>query len=226
MNRQLVVIRPQPGNARTVGLASAAGMPAIAMPLQDFEPVAWNLPEGEFDGLLLGSSNVFRFAANTLGDILHLPAHAVGDVTADLAEASGFTVASRGMGGLQSVLDSLPAGEPLRLLRIGGEERVALDPPAHVKVVECVAYRMVDCDITGAQAKLLRNRSCVLVHSVSALHNFRRNCSMFSIDPAMVSLACLGPRIAEAAGEGWADCRAADAPDDTALLALAKAMCQ
>lgn len=226
MSQPLVVIRPQPGNDRTFGLASAAGLPAIAMPLQDFEPLDWQLPPGDFDGLLIGSSMVFRFAEPALRKLLHLPVHAVGEFTSDMAQAAGFTVATRGAGSLQSLLDSLPADRPRHLLRIGGEERIALDPPPHVAITECAAYRMVDRDMTEGQAGVLRSPCCVLVHSVSAMQNFRRNCRVLSIEPAVISLACLGPRIADEAGDGWAACRSAATPDETALLALAKAMCQ
>ena len=196
------------------------------MPLQDFEPIEWDLPEGDIDGLLIGSSTVFRFPAPGLEKSVHLPVYAVGKTTAMMAEASGFAVAKTGSGGLQSLLDRLPQDQPLRLLRVGGEERVSLRPPAHVEISERVAYRLVDWDLSEGQAKVLREPCCVALHSASAARNFRRNCNAFGIDLASISIVALGPRIAESAGDGWDHIVSAQAPNDDALLALAKPLCQ
>lgn len=226
MRRRFIVTRPPPGNGETIGRATAAGLLVVAMPLHDFEPIAWDLPESHFDGLLIGSATVFRFPSSGLEKAVALPVHAVGQATATMAEASGFTVASTGTGGLQAVLEALPSDKPLRLLRVCGEERVALDPPEHIAITERVAYRLVDWDLTEGQASLLRQPACVALHSASAALNFRRNCNSFAIDLATVAIVTLGPRITAAAGEGWGQVATASAPNDDALLALAKRLCQ
>ncbi len=51
----LIVTRPQPGNAATVGRAKALGLDARAIPLFAARPVEWDGPCGrrDFDALLL-----------------------------------------------------------------------------------------------------------------------------------------------------------------------------
>ena len=224
--KNLIVVRPLPGAMRTVAAASAMGLVAIPMPVQDYEPVDWQEPEGPFDGLLVGSAMAFRFPSPMFDATLDLPVHAVGRTTAAMAESAGYTVASVGEGGLQAVLDGLPDDEPLRLLRVGGEDKVALEPPPHVELVECAVYRLIDVELTEGQAKLLRSPVCVLLHSAGAARSFRRNCERLALDREAIALACLGPRIAQAAGTGWGRVMSASTPNDTALLALARTMCQ
>lgn len=224
MTRQIVVIRPEPGNAETVGRARALGLDVISMPLQRFEPVDWQLPGGTFDGLLVGSANLFRLGGDQLGQLRNLPVHVVGERTAEVAEEHGFTVASIGKGGLQSVLDAMD--KPLRLLRIGGEERVSLSSPPGIQIAEVAAYRLTDCNLDEDQVAVLSRPTCVLLHSASAARNFSRNCNDLAIDREGISIAALGPRISAAAGKGWESVHSASTPDDPALLALAKALCQ
>jgi len=152
--------------------------------------------------------------------------HAVGERTAQAALAAGFTVAATGDGGLQEVVDKLANRAPMRLLRLGGAERIALLSPPGVLIVERVAYRLTDRDFTAAQRMQFAGPCCVALHSASAARNLRRNCDRFAVDPGLISLVVLGPRIAEAAGAGWGRVEIASTPDDAALLALAKALCQ
>lgn len=224
--KRLVVVRPLPGALRTVEAASAQGLVAVAMPVQEYEPVEWHMPQGDFDGLLVGSAMAFAFPSAMLDETRHLPVHAVGATTAAAAESSGYRVASTGVGGLQAVIDALPADKHHRLLRIGGEERVPLDLPEHVNVVEAAAYRLVDIELTAEEAGVLGKDAVVALHSAGAARSFRRNCERLDISLPSISLACLGPRIASAAGEGWACVESADSPNDAALLALARTMCQ
>ena len=226
MRRRFIVTRPLPGGGETATLASGQGMLAVPMPLQDFEPITWDMPDGDFDALLIGSATVFRFPAPGLEKSVDLPVHAVGQKTAMMAKASGFSVASVGKGGLQAVLDSLPTEKPIRLLRVGGEERVSLEPPAHVEITERVAYRLVEVGLTEGQAKLLRQPACVALHSAAAARIFRKHCKIFGVDIANISIVALGPRIAKAAGGGWEQVLSAAEPTDDALLALAKPLCQ
>ena len=66
----------------------------------------------------------------------------------------------------------------------------------------------------------------VLLHSAAAARHLAELCTQDGIDRATIALACLGPRIAEAAGAGWREVGVASRPDDAALLALAARMCQ
>lgn len=226
MTRPLLVIRPEPGNAVTLAKARALGVDAVGLPLQRVEAVEWNIPQGAFDGLLLGSANVLRLGGAKLDALLDLPVFAVGEHTAQAARERGFTVAATGRGGLHQLLDALPDDQPRHLLRLGGEERVPLFPGKGTEITDCTVYRLVDCDVPPEHLALLENPLCVALHSASAARNFLRICRDLVLEPRNIRIAALGPRIAEAAGQGWDRCEAAPTPDDTALLALAVRLCQ
>ena len=107
----LVVIRPEPGCSNTVAAARAAGITCHGFPLFEVAARSWEglAPQG-FDALLIGSANALRHGGPGLAALRALPVLAVGETTAAEARAAGFSVAQTGAGGLQSLLDNLPAG--------------------------------------------------------------------------------------------------------------------
>lgn len=224
MKRCLVTIRPEPGASATARLASDCGLAIECFSLFEMTAVDWDLPEGAFDGLLAGSANAFRLGRSNLERLAGLPVFAVGETTAAAAWEQGFSTAAIGGGGLQSLLDDL-AGRPLRLLRIAGEARVPLTPPERIEVVTVVAYRARPRPLPGELEGLLRRDSVVLLHSGEAARHFAAEVDRLGLPRDAVALAALAPRIAEAAGTGWASVRTARQPNDPALLALAREMC-
>lgn len=216
----LLIVRPEPGCAATVAAARALGLDAHAAPLFAIAPVDWSLPDEPCDAILAGSANAFRHGGAQLAALHRLPVHAVGRITAEAAVASGFNVASAGEGGLQMALERLPP--PLRLLRLAGAVRVELTPPPDIELVERVVYAAEPQRLT----QVLDEPTVVALHSAAAARYFADECDRLSLDRAHLSLVCIGPRVAEAAGSGWAELRAAPSPEDTALLALAAEMCQ
>lgn len=221
----LIVIRPEPGCAATLAAARTAGLEAQGFPLFAIEQKPWAVPDAAgFDGLLVGSANVFRKGGAGLEGLRHLPVHCVGETTAEAARAAGFTVAGCGRGGLQAVLDKIPAGT--RLLRLAGEERVDLLPPEGVTMTERVVYASKPQAMPEALAQALQNGPVVLLHSAEAARHFAAECDRLGLPRETMALAALGPRIAAAAGRGWQACQSAESPNDTALLALAARMCQ
>ena len=224
MTLPLVVLRPEPGQTATLVAAFERGMKAVGMPLCQIEPVAWRAPALEFDGLLLGSANAVRHGGAELDKVAHLPALCVGATTAEVAKEAGLAVERVGEGGLQSLLDGLD-GEERRLLRIAGEDRVALSPPASVSVETVVAYRAVYVPMSEAQSQLLRNGAVVLLHSGTLASHLASECARLDIDRSAIRIAVLAPRIAERAGEGWGRIAIAETPRDSALLAAAHGLC-
>jgi uroporphyrinogen-III synthase len=75
-------------------------------------------------------------------------------------------------------------------------------------------------------AELLREPAVIMLHSAEAARHFREQCEVRSVEPALHALACIGPRVADAAGAGWRQVRAATAPSEEALLALTGEMCK
>jgi uroporphyrinogen-III synthase len=221
----LIVIRPQPGAAATVASAQALGLEARACPLFEVKPCAWQPPARDtIDALLIGSANALRHAGPGLDPFRDTPVNCVGEATAAACRAAGLQVAATGQGGLQSVLDRIEP--PCRILRLAGEERVALTPPAGVSLEERVVYASQPLPAGPDLIALLRSPCVVALHSAAAARHFARECDRLGIARSAMALATIGPRVSEAAGPGWADLAEADTPDDEALLACAAKLCQ
>ena len=221
----LVVIRPEPGCSATVEAARAAGLEAHGFAMFTLAPRVWTPPGAhEVDALIVGSEAAIRHGGEALEALRHLPLYAVGETTAQRARAAGFAVASIGSGGLQQVLETIAPGT--RLLRLAGEERVLLYPPRGVTLIERVVYASDPLPMPDALARLLTNQAVVLLHSGASARHFAAELDRLQIRREQVHLAALAPRIAEAAGPGWASCQSAATPSDAALLALARQLCQ
>ena len=141
------------------------------------------------------------------------------------ARAAGLAVVASGEGGLQSLLGQIQPAHR-RLLRLAGRERVALTAPEGVTIDERIAYASEPMPMPDALATLLSERAVVLLHSAEAGRHFAAQCGARGIPRSRIALAALGGRIAQAAGGGWAAVKTAAIPEDNALLALAREMCQ
>ncbi|MCP5396463.1 MAG: uroporphyrinogen-III synthase [Sphingomonadaceae bacterium] len=222
---RVIAIRPEPGCSATVARGREMGLPIAGFPLFEILPAEWEVLEpSQFDGLLVGSANVFRHGGEGLAKLRGLPVHAVGAATAKAARASGFTVEQEGQGGLQAVLDLL-AGQQRNMLRLAGRDNVPLVPPPGIKLAERICYESRALPMSAQLQDALRQGALVLLHSAIAAEHFARECSRLQVDFGKVTLACLGPRIVDAAGEGWAAIHSAQNPSEAALLALARDMC-
>lgn len=222
----LIVIRPEPGCSATVALAREARLEAEGFPLFEVAPLSWEAPlAAQFDALLAGSANAFRHGGTGLEGLRTLPVLAVGDATAQAARSAGFTVARSGTGGLQGLLDSLQP-EFRRLLRLAGDERIALQPPAGIVIEERVVYASRPVSAAPDLIERLRAPAVVALHSAEAARHLAAQCAANGLRRSPLRLAALGPRIAAAAGEGWGEVAVAAQPSDQALLALARQMCQ
>lgn len=227
MTKKLFVFRPEPGLSVTLETAGALGLDALGCALFEVEPVDWSAPDSsEFDALLVGSSNVFRHGGTSLTKLETLPVHAVGGATAEGAREKGFIVAQTGKGGLQTLLDGLD-GRTIRFLRLAGEKKVELTPPEGISIETRIVYRTIPLEIGTACSSALREEGGVaLLHSGEAARRLREECTRLGIDRSKLTLAALGPRIAEMAGRGWESVHTAERPLDAELLALAQALCQ
>ncbi|WP_379551423.1 uroporphyrinogen-III synthase [Qipengyuania sp. DGS5-3] len=223
---ELVIIRPEPGGSQSLQAARKLGVPAQLFPLFEIEALDWEAPSPEgFDGLLIGSANAIRHAGPALASVASLPAYVVGKSTGVEAENAGLELAKVGSGGLQSLLDELPE-TPLRLLRLAGEERMALTLPQHVTQEERVLYRAKPVPMPEHCADILQKGAMIALHSAAAARHFCAECDREELDRSTISLIALGPRISEAAGTGWGAIHIAEQPNDAALLALAASLCK
>lgn len=222
----VITVRPQEGAVSTVQHGTLRGLAIQPFPMSEIAPVAWEAPPPEtIDALLLGSANAVRQAGPQLGLFTGKPAFVVGPATADAAREAGFEVALVGQGGLRQLLAQMPSGE-LTMLRLAARRHVEVPLPRGVKVETRIAYHAADVPMPLALAELLRSGALVLLHSQGQAEHFAAECDRLGIDRGKVSLAALGPRIAEGAGTGWADLRCAAEPRERELVALAAQMCQ
>lgn len=218
--RRLVILRPEPGATATVERAKAIGLEALAMPLFEVEPVEWVAPDaGSFDALLLTSANSVRHGGGGLESLRRLPVYAVGEATAAAAREAGLQVAASGDGGVERLLDSVPAG--VRLLHLCGEHRT--EPQAARAITAVPVYRS---SALPPAADLRRIEDQVAaVHSPRAGQRLAELAGKAPIDQSTVRIAAISTAAAAAAGPGWERCEAADEPSEAALLALAARLC-
>ncbi len=227
MTRPLFVLRPEPGLSVTLETAASIGLEALGCPLFKVKPVEWSAPpRADFDALLVGSSNVFRHGGRALAKLEGLPVYAVGEATAEGAREKGFLVTMTGKGGLQNLLDEV-AGRELKFLRLAGEKMVELSRPVGITIETRIVYRTVPLEISPSVSKTMREEGGVAVlHSGEAARRLITECERLGIRRKSITIAALGPRIAEIAGEGWEAVHTAAQPLDAELLALAQALCQ
>ncbi|MEO7365474.1 MAG: uroporphyrinogen-III synthase [Sphingomicrobium sp.] len=215
-----MVLRPEHGASATVERARAMGLDALAMPLFEIVPLAWDVPDpGTFDALLLTSANAVRHGGDGLRQLRALPAHAVGEATAGAAREAGFDIATEGDGGVERLLNSVPVG--LRLLHLCGEHRSAV--PTNHAIVPVPVYRSVELAASGDLRRI--EGAVVAVHSPRAGERLAELADQLRVDRTSVQIAAISEAAASAAGDGWAMCEAAASPDDAALLALAARLC-
>ena len=223
----LLVVRPEPGNAATVAAARSRGLTALAAPLFRIEPVSWEPPPPErFDAIVFGSANALRAGGAGLASLARLPAYAVGEATAQAARAAGFEVVAAGNGGLRDLLPRLAADRRRAILRLAGEDHVAVEPPPGLRIETLVIYAARPLPLPPDARRCLRQPAVVALHSGAAARAFAEECDRARLSRGGIALACLGQRIAEAAGDGWRTVRIAPEPTETALLALAVEMCE
>lgn len=223
----LVIIRPEPGCSASMAKARAMhGVEVHGFPLFEVAPRSWEtaLPD-RYDALLVGSAMVFRYGGPGLAALKSLPVLAVGEATASAARDAGFAVSATGSSSMQAMLGELSPAHH-RLLRLAGEERVALTPPKGVTVDERVVYASLPREMPPELVDLLRSPAIVTLHSAEAARHLAAECVRHGIRRAPLRLAALSPRIVAAAGDGWGEVASIPYPDDTALLALARQMCQ
>ena len=212
--RKLLLLRPEPGLAKSAERARALGIEVITCPLFEVEPVGWEAPDpAGYDALLLTSANAVRQGGPALDDLKMLPVHAVGAATATAAREAGFRVESVGDSDMADLLDALP--EELRLLHLAGEDHRSTN---HPRIERRIIYRSAAIFDPGLPEL---ERLVVAVHSPRA---GRRLAQLAPVRGA-TAVAAISAAAAAECGSGWERVEVADRPDDNSLLALAARLC-
>ena len=222
----LVIIRPEPGNAATTAAARLQRVDTHGFPLFEVVTRSWEAVLADrYDALLIGSANVFRHGGPGLAALRSLPVYAVGEATAAAAMTAGFARVKTGAGAMQALLGALDH-DHRRLLRLTGQDRVSLTLPTGVSMDERVVYASQPRALPADLVTLLRTPAVIVLHSAEAAQHLTAECVRCGIRRAPLRLAALSARIGAAAGDGWGEVAAAAMPEDKALLALARQMCQ
>ncbi|HEX8553334.1 MAG TPA: uroporphyrinogen-III synthase [Sphingomonas sp.] len=214
MARRAIVLRPEPGNARTADRLTAAGVEPVRWPLFKVVPVAWALPDVKrFDSLLVTSANAIHHAGAGLARLRHLPVAAVGGRTADAARAAGLDVAVIGDSDAAAAMSLARAAGLARPLHLAGRDHRETD-------AETVVVYSSDPVAVPSGAMAVALDSIALLHSPRAARRFGALLSRDGVDRSRVGVAALSPAVLAAAGDGWAFTLVASTPDDAALVAL------
>lgn len=227
----VLVVRPEPGLSASVAAANAMGLNAIGYPLFEIRALEWECPDpASVDALLIGSANAIRHGGEALDRFKDKPVYAVGETTAEIARVAGFTQvsngASNGAAGLQSVLGAIPVQTtPTKLLRIAGADHVPLVQPENVTIHTVIAYESVALELPEPLRPLQDLGLTVMLHSAAAAEQFVRESRHLALDRSRITLAVIGPRVADAAGKGWHSIHVSPQPSDRAMLEMVRDVC-
>lgn len=223
MSKKILILRPEPGASATAARARSLGLAPFISPLFTVRPLEWKAPDpAAFDAVLLTSANAARHIGPGLARFLDLPCYAVGEATAEAANAAGFADVRIGTADAEAVNALMaadrvrrafhPCGLDYRPFPRGGPEIV------HVPVYSAEAVGALPSEAQAAMAA----GAVVLVHSPRAgalLAGLAR-------DRGHARIAAISAAAAEAAGDGWREKAVAERPRDEALLELAAKLCQ
>lgn len=210
MTRPVLVLRPEPGNTRTVARLRAVGLTAVPLPLFEVVPLAWRPPDPAlYQALLLTSANAVRHAGGGLKALAALPVVAVGAETARVAQAAGLVVALTGDGDAATAAAAARAAGFTRLLHLAGEDHVGTG--AEVLAVYASVPRRADPPPVGAAVALLHSRRAAEAFAVISEVGQRARTALVAISAAALA----------GAGDGWEAACVAPAPTDAAMVAVA-----
>lgn len=226
MKRPLIVLRPEPGNARTAAAIRRGGGTAVAAPLFALRPLAWTPPPaGGFDALALTSANAVRHAGPELARYRDLPAYAVGKATAEAATAAGLAVRHIGEGDGAALAKAALEDGVRHMLHLCGRAHRPLARPG-LEVTACPVYAAEAVTALPRDAEgAMRDGAVALIHSPRAGALLAGLVDARGIARGTVAIAAISEPAAAAAGGGWREVAVAERPDDDALLAAALAMC-
>jgi len=218
----LIVTRPDPGGAATVGRAKALGLDARHLPLFAAKPMPWTPPATlDFDALLVTSAQAARLAGSGLAGLASLPVYAVGSATAEALEAAGLRVEMAGSTDGQDLLGVMTSRKIQKILWLCARDRSAFDTLG-ATLVPLPCYAVDPIDPPPAWAQMIAAPAVLLAHS---MRGAARISELVGSARAHLRLAAISPKVAAAAGSGWSEVAVAVRPDDAALLAQAHALC-
>jgi uroporphyrinogen-III synthase len=219
MSRPVAVLRPEPDNAATAARVAAAGLTAIRLPLFETRALDWTVPDpARFDALILTSANAPRLAGPALAALNHLPVYAVGQATAEAAQAIGLAVVEIGRGDARSLLAQARDHDVTRALYLSGRERSIEAGGIIADAIAVYASDPIAADVS------ILDGAVALLHSPRAARHFGTLVDAGPLSRDHIALAALSSAVAGAAGDGWGRIMVAATPSDSALIACAQSL--
>lgn len=226
----VIVTRPEPGLSETLHAVEAAGWKAYASPSLDIEARTVRPLRGQFAAVVLTSGQAVPAARDAVPP--DIPVYAVGDRTAQRAQAAGFTCVFSAQGDAEALAallrKALPPQAGLLLLLSGAGQGMALAADlrhAGFRVVRRVAYkaqsvREVCVEVQSALRKKVISH--ILFFSAESARGWLR---ALPVALRKYAAATTGIVMSEAAEDilrhaGWQDVRVAHHPNAAALLHL------
>ena len=232
---RLLVTRPEEGGAHSVAALRAQGHEVLLAPLLQIEPVTGaDLGTPPFGAILLTSANAARAisAHPRIGELVSLPALAVGRRTAEAARNVGFNDVRSADGDaldLSRLAAARFAGTRAPLLYLAGEERAHdfTGDLGGLQLRTIVVYRAIKLSSLPAsvQTALSENLLDGVLHFSLRSAEAYVSCAKAAglLDKALELLQfCLSKRVAGALA-GASNIRIARHPDEAALLELVEA---
>jgi uroporphyrinogen-III synthase len=201
---RILITRPEPGAARTAERLREIGFEPVVLPLTRIVRLAFEIPESEFDGLVVTSAQALN--GGDFSRLSFLPMIAVGEMTAKAALAAGFSDVLTANGFVESVakraIEALKPGA--RLLYICGKvrrpelETLLRTAGFFMEAVETYCAAPVEY-AEGALAEALGGEpfDAVVLMSAVAAELFGGLAARPQLQHAL--LVCFSPRIADAA---------------------------
>lgn len=222
MKRGALVLRPEPGAARTVAALAARGVAAVSCPLFEVRACAWEMPNlSRFDAVMLTSANAVRHGGADLAALRGMSVYAVGEATAAAATAAGLSVVSIGEDDATTLVTRLAAAGVGRVLHLAGRDHRTVSHPA-VNIEHCIIYEAVETHVPQHFRELLAENPVLLLHSPRAA---ARLSDLVPDGRDTLSLIAISDNCAAAAGTGWQDVAIAAKKRDDAMIDLAVSLC-
>ncbi len=207
----------------TAAAARALGIEVVQIPLFEIVPVMPDImPEGPFDALLVTSVNGAARGADLLRRYADLPVFTVGEASAQAVRDHGGLDVHVGGGDAASTIPLIAAAGHCVVLHLCGEEARPFDP-GPLTIIRHIVYRSEARD-----ARLFARALASLPPAVIAVHSPRAGRRLNALMPPehrYHMLIAISEAAATAAGPGWRATRVSAAPDDSALLHLARTLC-
>lgn len=184
--------------------------------------VEWDVPDGQFDAVMLTSEAAPRLAGRGAMLFAHLPTYCVGPATRAAALAAGFTNVHPGPGGAVVLAKMIAAEGYQNILHLAARDRTPI-PTALARITACTVYAAELTDLSGEAGAALNAGEIdwILLFSTRSAVAFAAACP----DRSRVSIAAISDDVLRAAGSGWRNAVTASTTNELAILAAAGLTC-